>query len=491
MRKPAPWSLLAPVLAGLSLCGCTSPDPAPGGAGGSAGSGGSSAGRGGASARGGSTGGTTSSGGAGGSAGSGGSPGSGGSAGGGSGGGTGGSSSAGGSGGSGAAGGAGGSGTGGGAGDAGAPEAASEGGSAMPPGPGEVGSPGFPGWKYTKAIKMDTTAAGAGITGSITNYPLAVILTATNFDFAQASPQGGDVRFGKADGTPIPYAIESFDAAAKSAVFWVKVDQLQGNNNTQAINMYWGNPAARDASDSTKVFTAADGFMGVYHLNEDGNNDAGGYKDASDDPINGTGVAMAPGSSVPARVGRGTLLANSKADFKGQWIKVDDPKALTGFSATDHPITASIWVYANSYPGQSRIGNYETPFCKGDRSWTIQRDYQGRWESCTKAPSDSCAIGPAAQAKVWLHLGIIQNKMQIRFFINGKQIASAGSTGTASPHALGIGQQSQYNEKRNWDGLVDEARVMSVEKNPDWMKLEFESQKEGSTFLSFGPTQTR
>jgi hypothetical protein len=387
-------------------------------------------------------------------------------------------------------GGSGGSAGGSGGGDGGVAEATGEApGSQMPPERGEVGAPNFPGWKYLRPIKIDTAAAG--VAGNVANYPVAVVLKADNFDFAQANPQGVDIRFGKSDGTPIPYAIESFDGAGKSAVFWVKLDMVMGNNSTQSFNMYWGNPAAKDASDTSKVFTATDGFMGVYHLNEDGNSDPGGYKDSSDDPINGTGVAMAPGSSVAARIGKGTLLVNSRTDFKGQWIKVDDPKAITGFSATDHPVTASIWVYANSFPGHSRIGNYETPFCKGDRSWTIQRDYQGRWEACTKAPSDSCAIGPGAQAKQWVHLGIVQNKSNIRFFLNGRQVAQSGSTGMASPHPLGIGQQSQYNEKRQWDGLVDEARVMSVEKNADWMKLEFESQKEGSTVVSFGAVQTR
>jgi hypothetical protein len=360
--------------------------------------------------------------------------------------------------------------------------------SSTPPAePGEVGPAGFPGWKFSRAIKMDTTASGAGITSNVTSYPVAVILKEANFDFSQAQPQGSDIRFGKSDGTPIPYAIERYDGAGKAAVFWVKLDQVMGNNNTQSFNMYWGNATAKDASDTTKVFSAADGFMGIYHLDEDGNTTPGGYKDSSDDPINGTGVALAPGSSVDGRIGKGTLLQNSKADFKGQWIKVDDAKALTGYSATEHPITASIWAYANSYPGQSRIGNYETPFCKGDRSWTIQRDYQGRWESCTKAPGDSCAIGPAAQAKVWLHLAIIQSKTRLSFFINGKMVAGTPSTGTMSPHPLGIGQQSQYDEKRQWDGLLDEARILSVEKNADWVKLDYESQKEGSTFLTFGP----
>ena len=48
-------------------------------------------------------------------------------------------------------------------------------------------------------------------------YPVLVALGADNFDFAQAQPQGQDVRFATPDGKLLPYAIERWDAAAKKA----------------------------------------------------------------------------------------------------------------------------------------------------------------------------------------------------------------------------------------------------------------------------------
>ena len=44
--------------------------------------------------------------------------------------------------------------------------------------------------------------------------------------------------------------------------------------------------------------------------------------------------------------------------------------------------------------------------------------------------------------------------------------------------------------KREWDGILDEARVQ-VARDANWVKLEFESQKDGSKFLSFGPTMMK
>ena len=59
-------------------------------------------------------------------------------------------------------------------------------------------------------------------------------------------------------------------------------------------------------------------------------------------------------------------------------------------------------------------------------------------------------------------------------------------------HAVGIGNQSQFPDKgRQWDGVLDEARVLIVVKDEHWIKLDFESQREGQQFLTFEKTENR
>src|SRR5262245_26398091 len=63
-------------------------------------------------------------------------------------------------------------------------------------GTGGAGDPGTPGptdltkHKYSKVIKLDTTAAGANVMGDVAKYPVAVQLNANNFDFTQAKAAG-------------------------------------------------------------------------------------------------------------------------------------------------------------------------------------------------------------------------------------------------------------------------------------------------------------
>ena len=164
------------------------------------------------------------------------------------------------------------------------------------------------GWRHVRTITLDTTAAGANVTEDVASYPLAVMLDKSRFDFTQARPDGADIRFVDAAGKVLPHAIELWDREAGRAAIWVLLDVVKGNSRDQAITMRWGNPNATDISDSKAVFKRADGFVGVWHLGEDGNVEAGGYKDSSDHEAHGTGVGMIPGSRVDARIGHGTHL---------------------------------------------------------------------------------------------------------------------------------------------------------------------------------------
>jgi hypothetical protein len=323
----------------------------------------------------------------------------------------------------------------------------------------------------------------------VASYPVAVVLSMANFDFAQAKTDGGDVRFGKSDGTPIPYAKESFDAAGKTAVFWVLLAEVKGNDAAQSFNMYWGKADAGDASDSKQVFSAANGFVGVWHLAEDGGSAAGAFKDASESGADGTGVNLKEGARVPGVLGNGTKMLNAMR----QWVRVEDP--MMKFRPTT--MTASIWGWADGFPakwGKDGSPGYQTIYSSGE-GWTIQRETGAKFESCI---NQNCAIGRGINTKEWVHFILTRNGGSGTLYMNGVRVAGGGAANRADAKPLGIGQQTQYldpvahvNEQRSWEGILDEARVMNKVVSADWIKLEFESQKPGSKFLVHGMTQTR
>jgi hypothetical protein len=244
--------------------------------------------------------------------------------------------------------------------------------------------------------------------------------------------------------------------------------------------MVWG--AGPASADSKAVFSTADGFYGVWHLDEDGNTDAGGFKDASGHEAHGTGVALTAGTRVNARIGKGVDLQNANKDNPARWIRVEGDKATAYNPSADRAITVSVWALAHSYP----LYSYETIMSKGDTSWSLQRvqyDDTG-YQSCLLAGGQPgyhfCIYNFEKHPRVteqWLHFMVVLDSPDMILYINGE---------------LSIGNQTQIlTARREWDGILDEARVMQAAKSASWAKLDFETQRAMQKAVTYGTSEPR
>lgn len=365
----------------------------------------------------------------------------------------------------------------------------------------------FARWRHTRPVTINTSASGANVNGDVHNFPLAVALDASNFDFNQAKPDGADVRLcAGADAEALPHAIEHWDATSKTALVWVKLPLVRGNDAKQLVYMHWGNPDAPDASDSPAVFDTRDGFVGVWHLNEPGNANPDGYRDATANAAHATGVNLEPNSpATDGRVGKGLTLRHAK----NQWLKVDSDKRKL-FDLTDK-LTFSIWAKADSYANKGdkakrALPGYETMFAKGDNSWRLQKFGVRDWhkppaeliEICVERANpkgDLCVVGKTDMAAgQWFHLVGVHDFPKARLYVNGvlDKEETFDTKWTSGDHPVGIGNQSQFPQQgRAWDGVLDEARVLNVVKDEHWIKLDFESQRPGQKLITFGETRRR
>lgn len=360
-------------------------------------------------------------------------------------------------------------------------------------------------WKYVQELRLDTSASGANVADDVQNFPLAVTLNAGNFDFNQAKADGGDVRFSVAkDGPPLPYHIEHWVRSNQTALVWVKLPLVRGNISEQKIFLHWGNEPASDKGDSKTVFDTKDGFVAAWHLADEGGMEDGGYKDSTANAAHGTGVNTARSSRVDARVGRGALFRYPA----NQWIRVGGAKR-TIFDITNQ-LTFSIWAKAHGYGNKGdkatrALEGYETMFAKGDNSWRLQKFGVRGWhkppaeliEICVEQPprADLCVVGKTDMVtNQWFHLVGVHDHPKVRLYVNGvlDKEENFAVPWRSDDHAVGIGNQSQFPDKgRQWDGVLDEARVLNVVKDEHWIKLDYESQREGQKFLIFGKTEQR
>lgn len=210
-----------------------------------------------------------------------------------------------------------------------------------------------PDWAYRKAITLDTTPAGAGIQGDLTDAPVLVRLHTGNFShFLDLTDGGGDIRFVAGDDkTPLQHHIEKIDVVNELAFIWVKMPAIKGGqgpaplatgdgtvpvgDGSNKLYLYFGNPQAIGTSGTAGTYGPGNAL--VYHFD-----DAGGApldRSANALPaLSARGLVSSPsliGDGVRF-AGNGVLniadapqLATDPASGWGLsvWLKMDAPQA--------------------------------------------------------------------------------------------------------------------------------------------------------------------
>jgi hypothetical protein len=220
---------------------------------------------------------------------------------------------------------------------------------------------------------------------------------------------------------------------------------------------------------------------------------AGGYKDATANAADASQKAMSAAGTAPGRVGPALSLDATMA----QYLQVDGGVDKNKFFDMPDHMTYSIWVNPKSHKVE-----YQCMFSKGEGGFRIHFYGAADWtenkgknivEMCAEGTqsNDMCPVKPGATDVAlgkWTVIHAVHDKPKLTLYLNGAQEATLSINETwksDATKAVSIGNNSSAL-KRAFDGLLDEARVLNVSKDANWIKLDFESQKEGSKFVSFG-----
>lgn len=315
-------------------------------------------------------------------------------------------------------------------------------------------------WHYRKKLTIDATKIDA----DLTDFPVAVILTTSNFTYANAQSAGQDIRFTDANGNTLYYEIEKWNSSATSTI-WVKIPQVDDTVDT-IIYMYYGNASAADGQNKTAVWD--DGYVAVYHLHEDQYN-----------PSNGPGYHM---DSTKFRhyvnlnwlgvTGNGTTTADGILDgadeFKGIGrLTGPDSYELSGMEN----LTLEAWVRNDVRPtdqSESIVSkqewSYDFSLQTSGKLFFTYYNQNSRWRGLS-------GNGVLATS-TWYHVAAQYDGNYRRIFINGELDVEnnlSGDTITRSSGGFDIGGW-QY-----WDGIIDEVRVSKWARSSAWLKASYES----------------
>jgi hypothetical protein len=334
-------------------------------------------------------------------------------------------------------------------------------------------------WSGHKNVIVNSVAAG--ISASVFRFPLLVRLDSTHASlFTQAKAGGADLRFTKANNsTRLPHQIESWNATARTAVIWVLADTVPANRSNFSLRVHWGNASAADSSNGAKVFDTTNAFQAVWHMS--------GSADESDATLNAfTATQNGTPPSAAGAIGTGRVVTNGNYFRAGGTAsgKLNFPEGGN--------YSISAWVFPNTLPSAGTIVS------KHDNAYALKLNAESTsWEffefgtdlttpgwNYVNAPTDG-------ETGIWKHLVGVHSSTETVLYVNGVPMSAGLGTATSTAarvltRDVVIGAQpagSNTAVQRPFDGTVDEVRMSSAVRDADWIKLEFETQKAGSTVV--------
>lgn len=287
-------------------------------------------------------------------------------------------------------------------------------------------------WKYRKAVTVDTSPAGVNMSGAVGRTVVLVRLTEANFTFDQAAANGADLRVVDSDDkTPLPYHIESFDAANGIASLWVSVPALNGGEKKE-LWLYFGNANAPVGDDIKGTFDPD--HLAVYHFAGAAGQPAG---DATANANNSTSPVVSVNDS--SIVGRG-------ARFPGQGaLTIAESPSLA--MPAGAPFSFTAWVKPEQLAGEAAI------FARGPMLIGLANG--APFVALGAARTQGSAALKQGQ---WNHLAVVSDGRAIRLYVDGIEAGAATAALPALAGPILIGGA----EGRPFTGELDEVRLSKV-----------------------------
>ena len=316
-------------------------------------------------------------------------------------------------------------------------------------------------WVHRRKLTFDNTIQSQNLKG----FPVLVVLDPARFDYAEAAPDGRDLRFVDADGqTPLPHEIERWDATGRTAI-WVRVPQIDGGSATDHIWLYHGNAGAPDAQDPPAVWS--EGYEAVWHLGQD--------PAATDSVLDSTGRYPASpqgsgGSPVPGWIGDALAfdgfgyltakLAQAPVDLAYEaWFRIDahDPN-------WEHHLV------------ELRYTQFHV-----DENLKLEAGTGDEFEAAENQCKTAVTIG------AWHHAAFVQSKTGWTLFLDGKPEAQGPDIvdpGVEAYIAAIYNTATMYGETARMHGVIDEPRISSVPRSAGWIAAQHASMTDSFVTIS-------
>jgi hypothetical protein len=363
------------------------------------------------------------------------------------------------------------------------------------------------GWAYNRTVTITPT----GTAVAVTNFPVLVRLNgkianggnaSDSLVFAASQSSGNDIRFAKTGYTDsLSFEIERYDDINLYAEFWVLLPTVATAGNPTTFKLYFGNAGVSGSpSNPAAIWTSANGFGSVYHMNY--------ANDSSAKDVGEAGLAGMYNGTITENAGTTSTAIGYGEAFDGATGYYAGATSSTSAPNFEYVWTVSGWFYLNDsgnvgggvlYKGDlGAFHNHSTTIWFGNATAAS--------DNVTGAGSHPCAmynsgVNPngclltndtlthnAWHHVVWQYLGTGAASTAENIYVDGslQALSSATIAPAAADYAAAnfyVGTGSSRQTYPYFNGMMDELRIDSTFRDSNWIKLCFQTQMP----LSVGP----
>ena len=330
---------------------------------------------------------------------------------------------------------------------------------------------------FAEAKEVTLKASGYAGSETLTGFQALVKLSeggAYRFSYTEAGGSTAtNIWFTSEDGTTVyPHEIDRWDTSGNSFV-WVRLPELKKGTT---FKMHWSDSSGDVQPASGNVW---DGFVGVWHMNEDGTTSA------PDSTANGIGAAPVDSSGTSTSIGTATgKVGAGRAVTQGTMLKVTG-HASNGRISDARIFTIGGWVKRTTDGGEHPrvfVGNVNSTrnqweiYCWTD-SKVITKTYirGGTTDWNTSALKLDVAAG-------WHYVTAVYNGTKATLYDNGARV-NEGTVGNATQgDFFTFGGWTGRND-RSFVGTFDEVRMYNGVLSADRIAADYATMNNPTTFI--------
>jgi hypothetical protein len=301
-----------------------------------------------------------------------------------------------------------------------------------------------------------------------------------------ANVNGYDIGFYADSGgtTKLKWEVEKYDGTTGNLIAWVKIPSVSSSTDTVFYLMYGDSSINTDQSDPPNTWDS--NFKGVWHMADSAANTS--IRESTVTGANGTNNANTSSKTATGQIG-------NALSYNGS---TDGSFAAINLSATNI-VTLSFWMKWTSNANDDDLAfeytpNYNTNAGGFVADWNASSLGGGKFETGMGKGGSSywtdLLTRPAAGTWHLVHLVYNRSGSTNKAYVDGTLQALTAGTRTAS----GMGNfsnSSLYFMSRaasalNAAGTLDEVRLSTMERNPNWVATEYNNQSSPGTFIAMG-----